>query len=105
MGTTILDWSPLFAAGLSIVVYLFICMRKSLSIIGNMGSIIGYQVVYGVTGLIVTIVMVSVLTVIYKSPQGPLILIDYGPIGVAIGQILGLVIWVKTKGNKFHDGR
>lgn len=90
-------WSPIIAAVLCLVIYLVVCVRKSLNVIDYGISFIAYVVLYGLLGLLSSIVIVFALTAFYNSPQGPLILIVYGPIGTAVGQIIGVLIWVLKK--------
>ncbi len=103
MNILLIMWSPIIAAVLCLVIYAVVCARKSLNVIDYGISFIAYVVLYGLLGFLASIVIVFALTAIYNSPQGPLILIVYGPIGTAVGQIIGISIWVLKKSENKVD--
>jgi len=104
MEILLIDWSPAIAAVLSLIIFLITCARNSLNVVDHAVSFIAYVVLYGLLGLVIAVIIVFALTAIYKSPQGPLVLIDYGPIGLAIGEVVGALMWRARKARIRTDG-
>jgi hypothetical protein len=102
MELLLIDWAPAVAAILCVAAFLLACAVQSRSIVDNLIGFVGYVVLFGLLGLVIVVAIVFALTAIYESPQGPFLLIDYVPIGVAIGEVVGAIMWSvkKAKGTK-----
>jgi hypothetical protein len=85
-----LIYSPVIVALLCLLFYLMNrLIRPSL----KLKDFIGFLVVGGVLGFGFSIIIIIIQTVAYQSPQGPLALIYYAPVGVAVGEVLGVLLW------------
>ena len=85
--------SPLIAlviCGAFLVVEVFRC---NIDIVNSILQFIVAMVAGAILGFGVSVLVVMVLTMNYSSSQGPLALIYYGPIGIAVGEFLGAIFW------------
>jgi len=83
-------YSPIIVALLSMLFYFMNrLIRPSL----ELKDFIGFLVVGGFLGFGFSVIIIIIQTVVYQSPQGPLALIYYAPAGVAVGEVLGVMLW------------
>ena len=59
-----------------------------------------YILTFSVFGFLSALLIIIILTFVYQSPQGPLLIISHGAYGIAIGEILGLYLWIRGKVNR-----
>jgi hypothetical protein len=60
---------------------------------GGAGIFVCLELLWGAVGLALAFVGVVLMTIITSSPQGPIVLIFYGPAGLAVGILVGVVTW------------
>jgi len=89
----LIDKSPLIALVLCAAFFVVEALRCNLEIADTILRFFGYLVSGAVVGLLVAVLVVMGLTAYYNSAQGPLALFDFGPLGVAAGEILGAIAW------------
>ena len=80
-----------FVAGLLCIVFYGLVRDKE--IVPKPSRFTGHLVIGAVLGFGVSFILVLVLTIVSSSPQGPLALIIYAPIGISLGQIVGTIVW------------
>jgi len=84
-------YSPIIAAVIFLVLY-FIGSLFFSSL--ETKHFIGFLVLGGILGFGVSVIIVVTQTVLYESPQGPLALIYYAPVGVTVGEVFGVIFWI-----------
>ena len=84
---------PLAALLLCVALYAIVV---STGTVAKPSGIVGHVVIGGVLGFGASLIVVTILTIVSNSPQGPLALLFYGPVGFAIGEIIGAVFWWKV---------
>lgn len=85
-----LIFSPVLAA---VICILFFRLEKYTP--KKVSSFLGYLIVGGVLGVLLGIVITVALTMYFDSPQGPFAIIIYGPVGIAIGELVATFLWKK----------
>ncbi|MBW9261719.1 MAG: hypothetical protein K1564_09140 [Candidatus Thiodiazotropha sp. (ex. Lucinisca nassula)] len=89
----LIDKSPFIALAICSVFFVVEAFCCKIGITDAILPLIGYLVSGAVMGLLLAVLVVMGLTAYYNSAQGPLALFDFGPPGVAVGEILGAVVW------------
>src|SRR5262249_9819106 len=85
--------SPLIVTPLCIRFYILEVRRTKWGFKYTSEGFLRDVILWGMIGFIVAFLVVIFLTALYNSPQGPLALIFYGPLGIAIGEIVGAMKW------------
>ena len=85
--------SPLIVTPLCIGFYVFEVRRTRWGLKYTSEGFLRDMILWGMIGFGVASLVVIFPTVLYDSPQGPLALIFYGPLGIAIGEIVGAMKW------------
>ena len=93
MDLTLMILSPLTVTPLCIGVYVFEVLRTRWGLKYTSEGFLRDMILWGMIGFGVAFLVVIFPTVLYDSPQGPLALIFYGPLGIAIGEIVGAMKW------------
>ncbi len=97
-----LIWSPVYAVVICLALLAYEKRRRRIDLL----TYLSYLVVGGLFGLLAAFAIVVLLTVIHSSPQGPLLLVFYGPSGLAVGMVLGTIRWmVKLRSATYNQGR
>jgi len=84
-------YSPIVATIIFIVFYF---MGRLVSPSLEIKDFIGFLVMGGILGFGVSVIIVVIQTVLYRSPQGPLVLIYYAPVGITVGEVFGFIFWI-----------
>ena len=66
----------------------------------KVSSFLGYLIMGVVLGVLLGVGITVAWTIYYESPQGPLAIIVYGPLGIAVGELLATFIWKYHLRNK-----
>ena len=96
-----LIWSPIYALAISLALLAYENRRRRIDLL----TYLSYLVVGGLFGILTALAIVALQTVIHSSPQGPLLLIFYGRVGLAVGMALGTIRWmVKVRSATSNEG-
>lgn len=84
-------YSPFFITAICLLFYL---VNRLVTPSLDIKNFVGALLMGGILGVGVSVIVVIVQTIIYQSPQGPLMLIYYIPAGFAAGEVLGVLLWL-----------
>ena len=85
--------SPLIATPLCAGFYVLEALRTSWGFKYTLEAFLRDVILWAMIGFVVAFLVVILHTALYNNPQGPLALILYGPLGIAIGEIVGAMKW------------
>ena len=85
--------SPVIVTTMCAAFYVIEMLRTGIGFKYTLETFLRYLIQWGMIGFGVAFLVVLFLTAIYNSAQGPLALIFYGPLGIAIGELLGVMQW------------
>ena len=83
-----LIFSPVLA---TVICILFFRLEKYTP--KKVSSFLGYLIMGGVLGVLSSVVIIVALTMYFDNPQGPFAIIIYGPLGIAVGELLATFFW------------
>ena len=102
MNTQWMFYSPIFITVICLLFYLvFRLFKPSLAIKNFVGALL----MGGILGVGVSVIVVIVQTILYQSPQGPLMLIYYFPTGFATGEVFGVLLWLYRESKSRNGDR
>ncbi len=90
---------PVLLFLLAIIVFILVLLVKKKNPLDNIINYIFTILTCTAFSLFATILVVAIFTIIYSSPQGPLVLIDYIPVAAMVGEVLGVLVWYLKKTN------
>ncbi len=80
--------SPIFATVICILLF-----RLEKSTVKKVSSFLGYLIMGVVLGILLGVGITVASTIYFDSPQGPFAIIIYGPLGIAVGELLATFFW------------
>jgi len=85
----------------SLVVFVFLGISKKINLADNLFDFLFCIFGWALSGLLIASLIIILGSAYYASPQGPfsIIFID-GPLGVGVGTVFGLLMWLLTVRNK-----
>ena len=92
-------WSPAIALILSALLFIVVTRTRNKSIRNAYDNFLKYLFLSAVPCFGITFVIVAMDTAISDNPQGPLSLIYLGPASIAVGTIVGTVLWIRREIN------
>lgn len=91
MNTSWIVYSPIIVTVICLLFYFtYRLVNPSL----DKKEFIGALLMGGILGLGISVLVVIAQTILSKSAQGPLMLIYYAPVGFAIGEVFGVLLWL-----------
>ena len=88
---------PLFSLSLSALVFLALAFTGTIKPAKEWDAFLVSVLRWAIAGIGIAFVVIIAITAYYNSPQGPLALILDGPLGAAVGIIVGLVFWILNR--------
>jgi hypothetical protein len=85
--------SPLIVTTLCGAFYVIEALRTGIGFKFTLETFLRYLILWAMIGFGIAFLVVLFHTAFYNSPQGPLAFILYGPLGIAIGELLGVMKW------------
>jgi hypothetical protein len=92
----VMIFSPIFAIPASLFAFLLAANLLKKKIREIFKEYLSLSFTWAVYGVGIAFILVVIFTIIEKSPQGPLVFILYGPLGLSTGILVGTWLWVTS---------
>ena len=100
IGDIYYEWAlslPFFSFGLSALIFIGLAISGKIRLVKEWEPFLGSILLWSFAGVGIAFIIIVSGTIYYDSPQGPLALILDGPLGVAVGIIVGLIFWLSNR--------
>ena len=100
IGDIYYEWAlslPFFSFGLSALIFIGLAISGKIRLVKEWEPFLGSTLLWSFAGVGIAFIIIVSGTIYYDSPQGPLALILDGPLGVAVGIIVGLIFWLSNR--------
>ena len=88
---------PFLSFSLSVLVFLVLGVSGNIKLGKEWVPFLGSVLLWSFAGVGIALVIIILLTAYFKSPEGPFALISDGPLGAAVGIIVGLLLWLLNR--------
>jgi hypothetical protein len=100
IGDIYYEWAlslPFFSFGLSALIFIGLAISGKIRLVKEWEPFLGSILLWSFAGVGIAFIIIVSGTIYYDGPQGPLALILDGPLGVAVGIIVGLIFWLSNR--------